>query len=56
MGNTYLLMKQDNQALESFEACLRIRRQKSPAHAYTGFTCHKIGVLMRARGDLPRAM
>ncbi|KAJ8130566.1 hypothetical protein O1611_g3068 [Lasiodiplodia mahajangana] len=52
LGCTLISLKKDDEALKALETCLAIRRQKSPTHAYTGFTCHKIGTLLRARGDL----
>lgn len=45
-------MKQDNDALSSFEDCLRVRQSKSPTHAHTAFVCHKLGSLPRSRADL----
>ncbi|KAI0873975.1 P-loop containing nucleoside triphosphate hydrolase protein [Hypoxylon argillaceum] len=55
LGCTLISLRQDDEALKALETCLAIRQQKSPIHAYTGFTCHKIGTLLRSRGDLPRA-
>ncbi|KAJ8121792.1 hypothetical protein ONZ43_g1845 [Nemania bipapillata] len=55
MGCTLVSLKKDDEALKALETCLAIRRQKSPSHAYTAFTCHKIGTLLRARGDISNA-
>lgn len=49
-------MKLEDKAFEAFDDCLRIRQQRAPSHRYTGYVCHKIGILMRERGDLNSAM
>ncbi|KAJ5152920.1 uncharacterized protein N7482_009398 [Penicillium canariense] len=56
VGKTYMLLKEDERAFKVFNQSLQIRQQKAPSHRYTGFTCHQIGVLMRARGDIPGAI
>jgi tetratricopeptide (TPR) repeat protein len=51
-GNAYLSLGQTDDALNSFSDCLRICHSRMPHHYKTGFACHKLGVIMRGRGDL----
>jgi tetratricopeptide (TPR) repeat protein len=50
-GNAHLSLGQTDEAFESFSACLRICLSKMPHHYKTGFTYHKLGVIMMGSGD-----
>jgi tetratricopeptide (TPR) repeat protein len=51
-GNAYLSLGQTDDAFKAFSDCLGICRSRMPHHYKTGFTCHKLGLIMRGRGDL----
>lgn len=43
-------------SFDAFSRSLQIRQRKMPSHHYTGLpTFHKLGILVRERGDLPAA-
>jgi tetratricopeptide (TPR) repeat protein len=50
-GNAHLSLGQTDEAFESFSACLRICLSEMPHHYKTGFTYHKLGVIMMGSGD-----
>jgi hypothetical protein len=56
IGNAYLKQGKHDEAFDQLSYCLKIRQYLMPTHYYTGLTNHKMGVVIRERGDLDLAM
>jgi hypothetical protein len=56
IGSAYLKQGKHDKAFDKLFHCLKIRQSLMPTHYYTGLTNHKIGVVMRERGDLDLAV